>query len=61
MPRPRLVDRPVEKTISIPSSITTKVDLLLHSELEGRVPHGKWSELVGQLLRDWLKGKGVES
>lgn len=52
MPRVKLIDRPIEKKISIPTSIVAKVELDLFSALEGRVPHGKWSELVCQLLRE---------
>lgn len=50
MPKPRRVDRPIEKSINLPISLCTKIDLLLYSELEGRVPHGAWSKLVAQLL-----------
>lgn len=51
MPRVKLIDRPVEKKISIPTSLVAQVELELWSELEGKVPHGKWSELVCDLLR----------
>lgn len=54
MPKPQRVDRPVEKSISLPRSLTTQVDLLLYSELEARVPHGAWAKLVEQLLRQHL-------
>lgn len=55
MGRPAKLDRPVEKSISIPGSIHTRLELLLFSELEGRVPHGAWSKLVEGLLRDYLE------
>jgi hypothetical protein len=54
MPKPQKVDRPVEKHVNLPRSLTTKIDLLLFSELEGRVPFGAWSRLVEQLLKDYL-------
>lgn len=54
MPRPKKTDRPVEKSISIPISIASRIDLELFSELEGRVPHGKWSELVTGLLQQYI-------
>lgn len=54
MPRIKQIDRPVEKSISIPSSIHTRVELQLFSELEGRVPHGAWSRLTSQLMEEWL-------
>lgn len=55
MPRPRKVDRPVTRKYNIPESLATQVDLLLWSTLEGRVPHGKHSELIEALLRAWLE------
>lgn len=54
MPQPFKADRPIEKTISIPTSIHTRVELQLFSELEGRVPHGAWSRLTSKLLEEWL-------
>lgn len=54
MAREKLVDRPVEKRVSIPESVCTKVDLQLFSELEGKVPHGEWGRLVTRLLENWL-------
>lgn len=59
MPRVKLIDRPVEKKISIPTSLVAQVELELWSPLEGKVPHGKWSELVCDLLRAHVaKGGG---
>lgn len=54
MARPARTVRPVEKTISIPEDIVTRIDLELFSELEGKVPFGKWAELVTNLLREHL-------
>ena len=50
MPRPRKADRPVEKTINLPVSLCTRVDLLLWSDLEEKVPHGGWSRYVQALI-----------
>lgn len=50
MPKPKKVDRPVNKKIAIPESIVLRVDLELYSELEQRVPHGAWGKLVTDLL-----------
>ena len=58
MARQKKVDRPVEKSISIPSSIHNRVELLLVSPLEGKVPHGAWSGLVTQLLKQYLQSLG---
>lgn len=50
MPRAPRADRPVEKTVNIPQSICTRVDLLLFSELEGKVPHGAWARYINGLI-----------
>lgn len=57
--KPRKVDRPVAKKIYVPESVATAVELELWSELEGKVPFGKWSELVEGLLRGWLNERKV--
>jgi hypothetical protein len=57
MVKPRKIDRPVHKNISLPESVVTAVDLELWSEIEGRVPMGAWSRLVEELLRDWMQGR----
>ena len=54
MPKPRRVDRPVEKSISLPQTLCAQVDIMLYSELEGRVPFGAWSKLMESLLAEWL-------
>ena len=54
MPRPLLVDRLRQKCLQIPESVIVPVELLLFSEIEGRVPQGRLSELVTHLLREWL-------
>jgi hypothetical protein len=51
MPRPKNAIPSVEKKISIPSDIVARVDLELWSVVEGKVPHGAWSQLLTTLLR----------
>lgn len=51
MGRPLKTDRPVHKKLSLPESLVARVDLLLYSELEGRVPHAAWSEYISELIR----------
>lgn len=55
--RPRKVVRPVQKNLAIPQDIVTKIDLLLWSDLELRVPHGAWQSLIVRLLTEFLKGQ----
>lgn len=57
MPKPPRADRPVEKTLSLPSSLVVKVDLILFSELEGKVPHGAWRDYVVGLIEQDLERK----
>jgi len=61
MPRPKKVIRPVEKSISIPQDLCARIDLLLYSELEGRVPHGAWSRYIQELIRKDLAGGGKDN
>lgn len=57
MPKPARIDRPVEKNLSLPGTVVAQVDLHLYSELEGRVPHGAWRNLITELLTSWLREK----
>lgn len=57
MGRPKKAIPSIEKNISIPEDLCLRVDLLLHSEVEGRVPHGGWSRYITDLIRRDLKGK----
>lgn len=52
MPRPPKAIRPVEKTVNIPEDIVAKVDLLLWSDLEERVPHGAWARYILGLIQE---------
>lgn len=53
--RRRKVDRPAERTVSIPSSVIHAVeDRLPRNPLTGRLRYGALSGLVETLLRDWL-------
>lgn len=55
MPRPKKTDRPVEKHLTIPTSLVAEVELRLYSDLEGKVPHGAWAKLIEELLREFVK------
>lgn len=59
MPRPKRIDPPVRKEVSLPQSVVAAIDLELWSELEDCVPQGKWSSLVEELLREWLGERKV--
>ena len=55
MPKPKAIDPGVSKNISIPESVVSRVDSVLFSYTESRVPHGAYSRLITMLLRQWLE------
>lgn len=60
MARPKKTDRPIEKNLSLPSSIVARVELELFSELEGRVPFGAWQKYIVSLIEaDLAKKEGA--
>lgn len=54
MARPRKADRPVRREVYLPASLDEKIQVLLYSPLEGRVPQGAWSAFVETALRQLL-------
>lgn len=60
MPRPKKTDRPCRLEAKVPESVLSRVNLELYSEIEGKIPHGKMSELITSLLREWLESRGVQ-
>lgn len=58
MPRPKLIDRPRRLEIHVPSSLYDRLRTELYSEVEGRVPHGAFTELFGVLASRWLEDRG---
>lgn len=60
MARPRKHDRPYKRQVSLPSSVDRAVrDTLPRDILDEGPKAGAYSALVEQLLRQWLKSKGV--
>ena len=55
MPRLKKIDKSIRLEVQIPTSVMSKVQLELYSDLEGKIPMGKMSELVSKLLTQWLK------
>lgn len=58
MARPIKVDRPIEKKVSLPTSLVAQVELKLFSELEGKVPFGAWQKYLSELIRKDLAQAG---
>lgn len=59
MARPRKTDRPVEKTLCLPTSLVARVDLELMSELEQKVPFGAWQAFVIRLIERHFQRKAA--
>lgn len=57
MARPKKETPSIEKRICFPADIAAKVDLLLHSPLEGKVPHAAWQRYLCRLIDQDLKRK----
>lgn len=57
MPRPAKAIKPREKTLSLPGDLVDKVDILLFSALEMKVPHGAWAGYVTRLIEEDLSKK----
>ena len=59
MPRIKKLDRPVLVRAYIPQSIHDRMSIELYSELEGKIPHGAQTDLITELVTNWLKTRGV--
>lgn len=60
MARPKRAVRPVEKSLSLPQDIADRIELMLWSDLEGKVPHGAFSKFIEQAVREWFVKRTVE-
>ncbi|MFQ5741953.1 MAG: hypothetical protein ACE5HV_00010 [Acidobacteriota bacterium] len=53
-------DPPVEITLSLPSSLVAKVDLLLWDPVRNRPKYAARSTLVSRLLKEWTEEQQEE-
>lgn len=51
MPRKPNLDRPTRLELKLPETLRARLDLYLFSELEGRVPKGKYLEFFAERVR----------
>lgn len=51
MPRAKNTIPTMQLNVAIATDLMAKLELLLFSEVEGKVPHGAKSELISNLLR----------
>ena len=58
MPRPRNSIETIFLNVGIRGDLKAKLDLLLWSELEGRVPHGAYKVFFEKLLESYFTSQG---
>ncbi len=52
MAKPKNVIPTIEKKVQIPMDLVARMELELHSDLEGRIPYGAQSEFINRLIRE---------
>jgi hypothetical protein len=55
VPYPTHIIRPTKLTLHLPEDIRTKVDLILWSKMEQRVPKGAYQAFFVKLIEDYFK------
>ena len=60
MSRPRNLDPPVVMEVSLPLTLRTKLDLLLFSEAEGKVPFGAYRDFFSLKIRETLSSESFD-
>lgn len=58
--RPPEIDRPVALNLRLPESERGRLDLILHSDVEGRVPKGAYAEFFKERLREFFTFKTLD-
>ena len=54
------IERPVPLLLKLPESRRAKVDLYLFSELEGRVPKGKYLQFFVERIDEFFDSKALD-
>jgi len=55
MPRQRKVIRPRRLNLHLPEDKLARLDILLFSEVEGRIPQGAYQEFFEARLDEWFQ------
>lgn len=55
MAKPKNVIPSIEKKIQISSDLCARMELELFSDVEGKIPYGKQSEFINNLIREHYK------
>lgn len=54
MPRKPNIDQSTRLELKLPESLRNRLDLFLFSDLEGRVPKGKYQEFFSERVREYF-------
>lgn len=54
------IERPSRLEVSLPEDLRTRLDLILFSTLEGRVPHGSYSTFFQARLREFFDTQALD-
>jgi hypothetical protein len=57
--RPRKTVRPVERTLTLPADVYTRLYLHLYSEAERKVPTGAWQGFFVELIQGFFNRKEI--
>lgn len=60
MPRKKLLNPTERLHVRLPGDLATKVELLLFSEAEGRVPYGAYQEFITRRLTEFFEDKPLD-
>ena len=60
MPRRKSITASIEKTVCLRPDLVAQVDLLLYSELEGKVPFGSWKRFIEEAIQEKLQRMRVQ-
>jgi hypothetical protein len=57
MPRPPSLNPSDRLTIAINHDLKVRLELMLYSEIEKRVPQGAWQQFIEARIREWFDWK----
>jgi hypothetical protein len=60
MPRKPNLERPTRLETKLPETLRARLDLLLFSELEGRVPKGRYQEFFIERILEFFNSRQLE-
>jgi hypothetical protein len=52
--RKKLLDRPIDVHVTLPSSVVAQLEILLADPLTGKPKHGSRAKLITRLVKQWI-------